>query len=389
VADGGVADPAGPSEPLSDIVVDRYRRGFDLAVIWLVVAWHLGNDLVTMVTSPGVYRSYPAEVAGWTLMTATGAAGAVRLLRGRPDRVGSWLLAVATLAASGLATAQVPAGQVFAAAHWAWDSTGWFGVLLLLRRPLLELVAFTAVNSGLTLAVLLSGPGSAGLGADRLDLARFSTAAYATAALQLTLAIAARAVDAAARRAVDAAVAEAAARRHGQVAEELHARRQERYQEVRRSVAPLLAGLASGELDPTDRAVRHRCAVAASRLRRLFAETDDAPDPLLHELRACADIADRRGVLVDLQVLGRLPALARPVRRALTEAPLHALAGAERQARVTVVGRVDEVAVSVLADGTGEGLVTAAAAATDVTVTVQTVREGDDRRWTEARWRRR
>lgn len=357
----------------------RYRRGFDLAVIWLVGAWHVGNDLLAVVLSPAVYRSYPAEVAGWALMSATGAVGAVRLLRGHADAGRSWLLAGLTLAASGLATAQVPAGQVFAGAHWAWDSTGWFGVLLLLRRPLPELAGFVAANSTLTLVALLSGGG-----ADRIDLARFATAAYATAALQLTLAIAARAVDVAARRAVAAASAQAAVRRDGQVAEDVHAGRRDRYQDLRRSVTPLLAGLANGDLDPAEHAVRHRCAVVAGRLRRLFAETEDVPDPLLRELRACADLADRRGVLVDLQVLGRLPALDRPVRRALAEAPRLALAGAERQARVTVVGRVDEVAISVLADGHPPEAGDPAEPASGVTVTIQ---KGGDNRWIEARWR--
>ena len=129
------------------------------------------------------------------------------------------------------------------------------------------------------------------------------------------------------------------------MAERLHADRRQRYRIVRDAVAPLLAGLADGTLDPADREVRHRCAVEASRLRRLFAETDDVADPLLHELRACSYIADQRGVVVDLQLTGRLPALDRDVRRALTEAPLLALAGAERRARVTVLGRTDEVAV--------------------------------------------
>jgi hypothetical protein len=368
------------ADRLADVVAGRYRRGFDLAVIWLVAAWHLGNDLVTMVRSPGAYRSYPAEVLAWSLLSVVGAVAAVRLLRGRADASYTWLLAAAALGASALATAQVLPGGVFAATHWAWDSTGWFGVLLLLRRPLRELAGFVGVNSGFTLLVLLSGPGTG-----RVDLARFATAAYGTAALQLTLAIAAWAVDSAARQAVAAARAGAAIRRDRQVADDLHARRQERYQDLRGSAAPLLAGLASGALDPAEHAVRHRCAVAACRLRRLFAETDDVPDPLLHELRACADIADRRGVLVDLQVLGTLPALDRPVRRALTDAPLHVLAGAERQARVTVVGRVDEMAVSVLADGTAARPEPTGAPTRGVTVTVQ---EGDDVRWIEARWHR-
>ena len=188
---------------------------------------------------------------------------------------------------------------------------------------------------------------------DRIGVARAATMIYGTAALQVTLLLAARALAATARRAAAVAEAEGAVRRRRQVAERLHADRRQRYRTVRDAVAPLLAGLADGTLDPADREVRHRCAVEAGRLRRLFAETDDVADPLLHELRACSYIADQRGVVVDLQLTGRLPALDRDVRRALTEAPLLALAGAERRARVTVLGRTDEVAVSVLVDGRG------------------------------------
>jgi len=364
VASGG--QPVAPAG-LDAAVAARYRRGFDLAVVWLVGLWFAVGNLVTSLPEASAYRSFPLEAGAWLVM-------------------------------------------------------GGIGVLLLLHRPVREQIAFTAANSSLTLvALLLAGAG------DRLTLARFGAVAYATGALQVALVLAAGALDATARRAAAAATAEAAVRRDRQVAGELHAARQGRYRALRASAVPLLAGLASGALDPADRLVRHRCAVEAGRLRRLFAETDDVPDPLVHELRACADVADRRGVLVDLQVLGRLPVLDRPVRRALTEAPLDALAGAARQARITVVGRCDEVAVSVLVDGTarrvtdpggpvgGRGTDQAGAAApgeqgepagpggaaepggdpaggtgserVDRTVTV-TVQEGDDQRWVEARWRR-
>jgi hypothetical protein len=209
---------------------------------------------------------------------------------------------------------------------------------------------------------------------------------YGTGALQLTVLLAARALDATASRAAAVAEAEAAVRRQREIADELHAGRRDRYLALHRSVGPLLSGLADGELDPGDREVRHRCAVEASRLRRLFAETDDVVDPLLHELRACSYIADQRGVLVDLQVLGRLPGLDRPVRRALTEAPLLALAGAERHARVTVVGRSDEVAVSVLVDPPGQVGVAEPTPVMESAVTV-TMLDAADRRWVEARWR--
>ena len=380
----GEPDPGSPpGRGLGDVVATRYARRFDLAVVWLVGLWYAGGDLGTALLAGPTYRSLGAEVAAVVLMTGIGVAGAVRLLRHRTRPGVSRLLAAGALAASALAAAGVPGSAVFTAS-WAWDAAGWIGVLLLLRRPLGELAAVLAVNSGFTLAVLLHDGA-----ADRVSLARFATVVYATSALQLAVALAARALDATARQATLAAEAEAAVRRRRQVAEQLHASRQDRYQTMRQSLTPLLAGLAGlagAEFDPADRRIQHRCAVEASRLRRLFAETDDVPDPLLHELRACTDIADRRGLLVDLQVLGRLPALDLAVRRALTETPMHALAAAEREARVTVVARSDEVAVSVLADGlVPEPAELPAPAGADVTVTTQ---EGEDRRWVEARWRR-
>jgi hypothetical protein len=372
-----VADAAAGASRLGDLVATRYGRGFDLAVVWLVGLWYLGGDLATTAVSGPAYRSPGAELAAAVLMTGIGAAGAVRLLLRRTDPATSRVLAAGALVAGLLGTAAASGAAAFTS-NWAWDATGWIGVLVLLRQPLTELAALLAVNAGVTVAVLVQD----GV-ADRVTLARFGTVTYATTVLQLAVALASRALDATARRAAAAAEGEAAVRRRRQVAEQLHACRQDRYDTVGRSVAPLLAGLASGELDPADRRTRHRCAVEAGRLRRLLAETDDVPDPLLHELRACADIADRRGVLVDLQVQGRLPALEVSVRRALAEAPLHALAGARRQARVTVVARADEVAVSVLSDGPPAE----PAGSADPLVTV-TAQEGGDRQWVEARWRR-
>jgi hypothetical protein len=366
-------------EALGDVVANRYRRGFDLTVVWLVGVWYLGN-LITVVPAAPQYRSFGVELAAWVLMAGIGAAGAGRLLLHRTGAGISWLLATGALAASAAATAALPGPAVFTG-NWAWDATGWIGVLLLLRRPLVELAALVAANAGFTLAVLLYD----GV-ADRISFARFAAVTYATTALQIAVALAARAVDASARRTAAAAEADAALRRERQVAQQLHASRQDRYRMVRCSVTPLLAGLASGELDPADRSTRHRCAVELSRLRRLFAETDDVPDPLVHELRACIDITDRHGVLVDLEVLGKLPELSLATRRALTEAPLHALAGAERHARVTVVGRSDEVSISVLADGRMPDPAELRGR-TDPTVKVS-VQKGQDQHWVEARWHR-
>jgi hypothetical protein len=376
-----VPEPADrPRAGLGEVIAVRYRHGFDLGVICLVAAWHVGNDLFAVVTSAPTYRSVVVVVLAWLTLAGVAVAGARRLLRRRADPGGTWLLAGVALAASVAGTAAVPGEAIFTGAAWPWGAAGWFGALILLRRPPAELVGFILANSAATL-VLLGSEGAL----DRVAAARFATVLYGTGALQLTVLLAARALDATARRAAATAEAEAEVRRVREVADELHAGRRDRYSTVHQSVAPLLSGLASGELDPGDREVRHRAAVAASRLRRLFAETDDVADPLLHELRACSYIADQRGVLVDLQVVGRLSGLDRPARRALTEAPLLALAGAERHARVTVVGRSDEVAVSVLVDALAPAPV-APVAVTDAAVTV-TVLDASDQRWVEARWR--
>ena len=376
----GVDDPAAGAA-LGEVIATRYRHGFDLVVILLVGIWHVGNDLLALLAGWSDYLRPVTELLAWLALSAVGAAAAVRLLRGRTGVVGTWLLAGAALAAGAVAIAAVPADLLFSGTNWAWGSTGWFGVLVLLRRPPRELGVFLGINAAVALAVL------AGAGAlDRIGVARAATMIYGTAALQVTLLLAAQALAATARRAAAVAEAESAVRRRRQVAERLHADRRQRYRVVHDAVAPLLAGLADGTLDPAGGEVRHRCAVEASRLRRLFAETDDVADPLLHELRACSYIADRRGVAVDLQLTGRLPALDRDVRRALTEAPLLALAGAERRARVTVLGRTDEVAVSVLVDGRGPAPAEPVGTATsNVTVSVL---DDEDRRWVEARWRR-
>jgi signal transduction histidine kinase len=378
----GAAGPGG----LGELVAARYQRGFELAVVGALGVRHVANALVPIVAHRSSYRSVGAELVTWAVLAGVGVVGSIRLLRHRAGTVGSWLLAAAALAASAVATAAVASEQELTPAHWALGATGWFGLLVLLRRPIAELAALIGINAGFTLVVLLHDGA-----ADRVSLARFLLMVYVMAALQLGLALVAGALDRTARRVAAAAERQATISRRVQVAEALHRSRLDRYETVRRSVVPLLVGLANGELDPADRRTQRRCAVEESRLRRLFAETDDVADPLLHELRACADIAYRRGIPVDLQVVGQLPVLSRPVRRALTEAPLHALAGSRRQARVTVFGRSDEVTVSVLADaqlGEPAELPTPLDCALTVTVQESMIeQEGENRRWIEARWR--
>jgi hypothetical protein len=162
------------------------------------------------------------------------------------------------------------------------------------------------------------------------------------------------------------------------VAEHLHRDRRERYAGL--DTVPLLTGLAAGVLDAADERVRTRCAVEAGRMRRLFAEQDEVPDPLLHELRACVDAAERRGVTVYLGSCGRRPDVPLRVRRALTEPVLAVLATARSYTRVTVVGSPVSVTVHAVADGDGPELPRSGE------VTVSTLAMAG-RHWVEATWR--
>ncbi|MCK1816993.1 hypothetical protein MTQ13_22395 [Streptomyces sp. XM4011] len=144
------------------------------------------------------------------------------------------------------------------------------------------------------------------------------------------------------------------AHRRALIAARLRSDRLARRAALSRTTVPLLSALADGRLDIADPDVRHRCAVEAARLRRLFAEHDNSGDPLVHEVLACAEGAERRGASVALAVRGAPVPLPRPVRRALTEPALLALALTRRTARVTVVRDPREVRIAVVTDHPGE-----------------------------------
>jgi hypothetical protein len=167
---------------------------------------------------------------------------------------------------------------------------------------------------------------------------------------EMSVLVAAMALRGLAARSAAAAERVARLRTADAIAEQLHADRRARYADLATSTVPLLTDLKTGAADLSDDRVRSRYAVAAARLRRLFAEHDEVVDPLVHELRACLDLAERNGIAVYLGTCGEHPTPPLAARRALTEPVLRALADAGTRARVTVLGSADGVTVSVVAD---------------------------------------
>ncbi|PKV89974.1 hypothetical protein [Streptomyces sp. TLI_146] len=247
-------------------------------------------------------------------------------------------------------------------------------MLLQFGRELGWTLLFIGCHVALTVGqLLLAGlPG-------RQTLAGMAVSALVICAFQVAAAVMARLLKDCAAAAGATAREQERVRTEAEVVTRIHADQRARYSDLRRSVLPLLADLADGVLDPADEGARRRCAVEAARLRRLFAERDHASDPLVHELRACIDVAERNGVDVQLAVRGAAAPAPRGVRRALTEPVLAALTTAERSARATVVRGGGLVRVSVVTDVPETVVPTPA----EHGVHVRTVRK-DGRLWVEA-----
>jgi hypothetical protein len=352
----------------------RYQRAFTIAVVFLVAGWHLAGAGGQLLNDRTAFSSLAFQGAMWLVMALAITAGSIIVLRGAPDWRLAWAVAVVALAASTASAIASPAGQMLAV-NWAWGSAGWMGVLVLLRRRFSELAWFLAAEAMATLGVQV------GDGLNRTELAGFlAVLAWSTGA-QVAVAAGVRALDAAAGQAAAAARSEHAARERAATAELIRAARQARWLALQESAIPLAAELAAGTADPGDPLVRTRCAVQAARLRRLLAEGDEVPGSLVHELHASADVAERRGVAVEIETAGQLPQLPGPARRVITDAAIAILTAARSQARITLAAVATGVAVSFVAD-TG-AVVLLPAAGDGVAIDQQ---QDGGLLWAEARW---
>jgi len=355
----------------------RYQRAFTVAVVVLVAGWHLAGGGGQLLHNRADYASFAFQCALWLVMAVAIAVGSVVVLRGPLDWRLAWAVALIALVASTASAAASPAGQMLAVS-WAWGSAGWTGVLALHRRRMTELVWFLAAEAAAIFAV------QAWDGLNRMDLAAFlALLAWSTGA-QIAVAAAVKALDSAANRAAIAARSEDAARERAATAEIIQAARQARWLALQENTVPLVAELAAGTADPGDPQLRVRCAIQAARLRRLMAEGDELPGSLVHELHASADVAELRGVAVEIETAGTLPQVPGPARRVITDAAIAILASARSQARITLATVAAGIAVSFVAD-TGSVVLLPVA---DQGVAIEHQQDGD-MLWAEARWNNR
>ena len=378
-----------PGPRPSAVLAARYARALDIAVVVAAAGWQLAGAGPLLLAHLGSYPSDAFQFAAWCAISLIIAAGSVLLLRGSSRRETGWALAAAALVISTAAAAACPPAQMLEI-NWSWGTAGWVGVLVLLRRPLYELGVFLTLEALAMFAVLARD------GLHQPNVAAFITVLAGSTGIQVAISVAARTLHVPAQQAEEAATREADATARQAVADRIRAARQARWLELRVTAEPLLSGLAAGTADPADLAVQRACAVEAARLRRLFAEADDTPDPLVHELHACADVAQRRGVAVDIETAAsfpgtqlpgaqfsgsQLPAVPPEGRRAITDLAISVLVNAISRVRVTVTGTVDGVIVSLVCDSPAEPDLPSAPAG----LVVDSQRDGPSL-WVEARW---
>ncbi|MBM0279286.1 hypothetical protein JM949_30610 [Micromonospora sp. STR1s_6] len=179
-------------------------------------------------------------------------------------------------------------------------------------------------------------------------MARYVMYVYGTFSLPVAVFVGSAVVVGLARERAAVAAAGHAMAAERDAAERGVQERRDRLTLVSSAAGRVLAELAAGQADPNDPEVQRRCVLAAARLRRLIAESDDVPDPLLHELRAAADLAERNGLPIDLVTIGTPPPLPVEIRRRLADPLTGTLADVQDWARLTVVSGPDEVVVSLV-----------------------------------------
>ncbi|MFE5240648.1 MULTISPECIES: ATP-binding protein [unclassified Streptomyces] len=400
---------AGVPRPLraqtQHLAVVRFIRGqllygAQLVALLISLVWQFTISLRRLVVHQDVYHPAWAQTAAFVCLAAVAVNGGAYLLRGRqiPPSVRGWSLS-SVLAVSAVCAFTLPPEQSTGAADWAFGVVGWHALFLLADLRVTVFAAFLGAHIALNAtAVALSGTPTAA------ELAGLGVSTIGSCGLQLSVGVLmTHLLHGTAPAAGSAASREEELRTQKRIHEHLQSDHKERYRALTATTVPLLVGLGHGALSPHDEEVRLRCGVEAARMRRLFAEGDAVADPLLNELRACVEVAERQGVRVSLAVRGRPGEVPVEVRRELIDPVAVTLGRTRSTARVTVVWTAGIVRVSVVGVDCADGRTTEAVGAshgrtttavapshgrvTDPNVSVTRTTYGESV-WAEASWSR-
>ena len=364
-------------DPESYLFADRVfpvMRIVLLAVVTLTQATLGGPQLFG---HQDVYRPAWAADTAFAALVVVSVVCAVWVLRGKPLPLavvapGTAVVLIASVAAA----AAVPPGKYFTGLDWSFGLVGWYLFLLLGDRVAVLVAALCAYTASSVVQFVAAGlPDRAGIGTAAIGL-------LSVISFQLAVVLVVRVLHRGARQAGEVAAERDRLTTRQALAEQRGLDHRLRFAGQLGATLPLLAGMADGTLDPRALATRQRVALAATQLRRLFAENDDVPDPLVHELSACVDVAERRGLTVSLAVSGETVLMPTVVRRELTGPVITALSAARSRVKVSLLRTDDEVRVAVFADAGTADFATSDSLGVDVAWYAH-----GEQMWMEARWR--
>lgn len=359
-------------QPLGPLLLRGVREAESMILMAILVVL----DGVGLLTSLHLYAAWWVGVLWWAVLLGVAVADIAVGVRQRFWGRAAWPLGLFVLAVSYAASSFLPAEALLTPAHWTYGVVGWFGMLLFADHRMRHVVAFIALHIAST-AVLLA---QHGVLVEKLVV--LATVSVGVGSFQFALVLAVLVLRGVADNATVVAVAQAEAATQESVAREVHADREARYAALRESALPLLHGLLDGTFAPSRRAVQHRAAVEAARMRRLFSEHGDEATPLAAEVESLVDLVERRGVAVRYAARPLVVEPPPEVRRSLVEAVSGVLLVTARTARVTVGGTGSDVTVSVVTDG---DVGSSGSAPPGAGVQTSTVVDGG-RTWVEARW---
>ncbi|MVU75850.1 hypothetical protein GPX89_01155 [Nocardia sp. ET3-3] len=317
--------------------IARLGRSFGHGMVGIaVVDTLLQSTLTTAASTP------PALVNA--LLVAINVGCALAALTPRRREPVTLALMGAAIAGSLVLTAWLPADAVLAGANWSIGASGWTVVALGFRLPpRLSLSALTAWWVLVCAVVLGRAPSAENLTALGYHTAAIFFLQVFTAWFAATLDRAARQAAALHRERLRHRTTDAVGRMHEQEC-------LRRYRELLTEFTPLLRGLADGTLDPAAPGTQAAARTEYARLRRLFTQQDGVAHPLLADLRAGIDDAERRGVAVTVEAAPDHPDLPDAVRGHLVAATRIMLDASRSHARVVVTADAAGCTVSALGD---------------------------------------
>lgn len=334
------------ADPPADVLTRSLLRKLRVAAVIVVSTILAALVVPNMLLSWELYSPAWAAAVGLFVLMGITAGDAALVWRHREWGRRRWPVAFVALLAGAIATSAVPDDNLIDTAHQTLGFVGWIGVLLFAETSLPALLTFLGLHGLLTVAHL-----AAIGGIDDRTFVRLGLVFVGTAGFQLALGLAGAALRRVAAATVVAATRQAELRTSETIAQTMHDDREHRYEALRGSVVPLLEELATGILDPRAHATQRRCAIEAARLRRLFAEDGDLLDPLVEEIAALIDVAERKGIVVRLSTRGPWAQPPPQVRRVLLDELAGVLLNTDGPVRVTVSGEPISVTVSAVADG--------------------------------------